>query len=165
MLSKLVNGALSLTVASAINQTTIGDDGLVLDAEVGAKLACHLFSDDFTLFEIPHDIDDDIPNGRNYHTASSIEFKYCEYLDGTDTFARIQDNSGPTTTYIEITDSSYIPEKVEAVTTPPASAQDEAQRKDEIYGVKITRHSDTVCQVNDTPDASYWSFENTILCD
>ena len=89
MLSKLTAGALSLSVASAINQTTLNEDGIALDTDVGASLACHLFSDDFTLFEINPDIDQDIPNQRDYHTASSIEFKYCEYLDGTETFARI----------------------------------------------------------------------------
>ena len=156
MLYKLFAGTLSLAFASA-QSTSFEDGSLTIDPTVGESLACHLFTDDFTLFELSG-IDttyrDPLQGNRerDYYVSSNVEFKYCSYFDGTEYFARYLDTSGRNHEYIAVTNSDYIPEKVEVVT----------QNEDEIIGVKTTRHSDTPCQRNETLT---WSFESTLLCD
>ena len=51
MLYKIVTGALSLAFASS-QSTSFEDGSLTVDPDIGESLACHLFTEDFTLFEL-----------------------------------------------------------------------------------------------------------------
>ena len=152
MFRKFVAASSSLACAFALSVSN--DDGeLTISPETGAQLACHLFTDDFTLFDL-QGIDSD-----SYYSASgNIEFQFCSYIEGTEYFARIVESDGTTltATNIAITDDSYIPELVESITEESDSGETS------IIGVRLTRDSDTPCPANSEIN---YSFVSEVLCD
>ena len=144
MLTKIIAGAFSLTCASAQSSSINADGSLTVDSTVGAGLACHLFTDDFTLFEL-EDIDNGLASDVNaYNTTSNISWRYCSYLESTEAFATLNG--------VDITGSSYIPDEVVSVYNNDNT---------EIIGFTSTRVSETECPADETLT---YTFKSTLLC-
>ena len=145
MFTKLIAGAFSLTCGYAQSSSINADGSLTVDSTVGAGLACHLFTDDFTLFEL-EDIDNGLASDVNaYTTSSNVSWRYCSYLEGTEAFATLNG--------VDITGSSYIPDEVVSVYNDDDST--------EIIGFTSTRVSETECPADETLT---YTFESTLLC-
>ena len=138
------------TFASSFVQSI---DDIGIDTETGKDLACHLFSDDFTLFELTSI---DKTGDRDYYDASGIEWKFCSYIEGSTYFARMLDTSGTAHQYIPLTNEHHIPEKVSNIV---AKNEDD---KNEIVGIKIERRSDVACPAD---EEKFYSFEAQVMCD